>query len=125
LSKTVPEELLQWIAEGINTENLDSLMMQYEADAYFAFQPGHFVTGRESIRQSLQSFIDMKGKLESNVKRLLQTSNLALVISKWSSFTGTGPDDKPVKLAAAATDLLRQQPNGTWRVLIHNPWGTD
>ena len=66
----------------------------------------------------------MRGKLESKIKRVFQTGNLALVISEWS-FSGTGPDGNPVNLASTATDVLRQQPDGTWDVIIDNPWGTD
>jgi uncharacterized protein (TIGR02246 family) len=124
MSKIAPEEVLHSVVEGINTGNLDSLMMLYEPDACFASQSGQVIKGREGIRQSLKSFIDMRGKLESKVKRVLQASDLALVISEWS-FSGTGPDGKPVNLAATATDILRQQSDRTWRVLIDNPWGTD
>jgi ketosteroid isomerase-like protein len=87
-------------------------------------QPGQFIKGREGICQSMQGFVDMRGKLESKIKRVFQTSNLALVISEWS-FSGTGPDGNLVNLASTATDILRQQPDGTWRVIIDNPWGTD
>jgi ketosteroid isomerase-like protein len=66
----------------------------------------------------------MKGKLESKVKRVLQATNLALVIGVWS-FNGTGSDGKPVIIAAKITDIIRQQSDGTWRILIDNPWGTD
>jgi ketosteroid isomerase-like protein len=66
----------------------------------------------------------MRGKLDSKIKRVFQTSNLALVISEWS-FSGTGPDGHLVNLASTAIDVLRQQPDGTWRVIIDNPWGTD
>jgi ketosteroid isomerase-like protein len=53
----------------------------------------------------------MKGKLELKVMRVIQTGNLALLISDWS-FNGTGADGKPVNLASAATDLLHQQSDG-------------
>ena len=124
MSKVSPEEVLRSVTECINTGNLDSLMMLYESDACFASQPGQFIKGRDGIRQSIQEFVDMRGKLESKIKRVFQTSDLALVISEWS-FSGTGPDSNPVKLASTATDVLRQQPDGTWRVIIDNPWGTD
>jgi uncharacterized protein (TIGR02246 family) len=124
MSLVTPEQVLRSVAECINTGNLDSLMMLYESDASFASQPGQFIKGREGIRQSLQSFVDMKGKLESKIKRVFQASNLVLVISDWS-FSGTGPDRNPVNLASTATDILRQQSDGTWRVIIDNPWGTD
>lgn len=124
MSNITPEEVLRSVAECINTGNLDSFTMLYESDACFASQPGQFIKGRENIRQSIQGFVNMRGKLESNVKRIIQTSDLALVISEWS-FSGTGSDGNPVKLASTATDVLRQQSDGTWHVIIDNPWGTD
>ena len=103
---------------------MSSILTLYESDVCFASQPGQVVTGEESIRQSLQSFIDLKGRLESNVKRLFRSSDIALVITEWS-FNGIGPDGKAVQLAGKATDVLRQQSDGTWHILIDNPWGTD
>jgi ketosteroid isomerase-like protein len=122
-----PEEVLNSVVEGINTGNLDSLMMLYETDACFASQPGQLAKSPETIRQSLRGFTDMKnGKFDLEVKRVLQTSDLALVISEWS-FTGTGLDGKLVNIAAKkSTEVLRrQQADGTWRFVIDNPWGTD
>ncbi len=122
---TTPEEVLNSVVEGINTGNLDSLMMLYETDACFATQPGQLAKSPETIRQSLRGFTDMKnGKLDLKVKRVLQTSDLALVTSEWS-VSGTGPDGKPVNMAAKSADVLRQQADGTWRFVIDNPWGTD
>ena len=99
-------------------------MMLYEPDACFAYQPGQFIKGREGIRQSMKGFVNMRGKLESKIKKVVQASNLALVISDWS-FSGTGPDGNPVNLSSTATDVLRQQSDGTWRVIIDNPWGIE
>jgi ketosteroid isomerase-like protein len=122
--KMTPEEVLNSVVEGINTGNLDSLMMLYETDACFASQPGQLAKTPETIRQSLRSFIDINGKLDIKVKRVLQSSDLALVISEWS-VSGTGPDGKLVNMAAKSADVLRQQADGTWRFVIDNPWGTD
>ena len=119
-----PEEVLNSVVEGINTGNLDSLMKLYETNACFASQPGQLAKSAETIRQSLRSFIDLNGKLDLKVKRVLQSSDLALVISEWS-VSGTGPDGKLVNMAAKSADVLRQQADGTWRFVIDNPWGTD
>ncbi len=78
----------------------------------------------ESVRQSLHSFIDLKGKLDLKVKRVLQASDLALVTTEWS-FCGAGPDNKPVTMVSKSADVLRQQADRTWRFVIDNPWGTD
>jgi ketosteroid isomerase-like protein len=68
MSNHTPEEVHS-IVEGINTGNTDSLMMLYEPEVCFTPQPGQVVKGQLSMRQILQGFIDMKGKLESKVKR--------------------------------------------------------
>jgi ketosteroid isomerase-like protein len=66
----------------------------------------------------------MKGKLETSVKNVFNTRDIALVISEWS-FSGIVPDGKAASLRGKATDVLRQQSDGTWRIVIDNPWGVD
>jgi len=66
----------------------------------------------------------MKGKLKTSVKNVFNTCHIVLVISEWS-LSGIGPDGKAVSLRGKATDVLRQQSDGTWRIVIDNPWGAD
>jgi uncharacterized protein (TIGR02246 family) len=122
--KMTPGEVLNSVVKGINAGDLDSLMTLYEANACFATQPGQLAKSPESISQSLRNFINMNGKLDLKVKRVLQASDLALVITEWS-FSGTGTDGIPVNMAARSSDVLRQQANGAWRFVIDNPWGTE
>ncbi len=124
MSRGTPEEVLSSIVDGINTGNLDTLMPLYEPEAAFATQPGSLAHGLRGVRESLAGFIAMKGKLDLKVTSVLEAGGLALVSTVWS-FTGTGPDTKPVKLAAKSADVLRRQPDGSWRFVIDNPWGTD
>jgi ketosteroid isomerase-like protein len=124
MSKGTPEEVLKSIVDGINTGNLDALMPLYESEAGFAAQPGSLNQGLSAVRDGLAGFIAMKGKLDLKVTRILEASDLALVITNWS-FTGTGPGGDPVKLAAKSADVLRRQADGSWRFVIDNPWGTE
>ena len=119
-----PEQVLESIVDGINTGNLDSLMPLYEPGAAFAAQPGTLAHGLPGVRGSLAAFIAMKGTLDLQVTRVLEAGDLALVAGVWS-FTGTGPDGEPVKLTAHNAGVLRRQPDGSWRFVIDNPWGTD
>ena len=122
--KMTPEEVLNSVVEGINAGDLDSLMTLYEPLARFASQPGQLAKSPDGIRESLRGFIDMNGKLDLKVKRVLKASDLALVTTEWS-FSGTGSDHKHVDITSKSADVLRQQPDGTWRFVIDNPWGTD
>ena len=122
--KMTPEEVLNSVTEGINAGDLDSLMTLYEPLACFASQPGQLAKSPDGIRESLRGFIDMNGKLDLKVKRVLRASDLALVTSEWS-FSGTGSNGKRVDMTAKSADVLLQQSDGTWRFVIDNPWGTD
>jgi uncharacterized protein (TIGR02246 family) len=119
-----PEEVLYSVVAGINAGDLDSLMTLYEPLACFASQPGQLANSPDGIRESLRGFIDMNGKLNLKVKRVLRASDLALVTTEWS-YIGTGSDGTHVDIAANSADVLRQQPDGTWRFVIDNPWGTN
>ena len=124
MSTGTPKQVLESIVEGINTGNFDMLMALYEPKAAFATQPGNLAHGIPGIREALGGFVAMKGKLDLEVTRVLEVGDLALVIGVWS-FTGTGPDGEPMKLAAKNADVLRRQVDGSWRFVIDNPWGTD
>jgi uncharacterized protein (TIGR02246 family) len=124
MSTATPEQVLQSIVTGINSGNLESLMPLYESEAAFATRPGSLAHGAPGVREALTGFISMKGTLDLEVTRVLEVDDLALVTGVWS-FTGTGPDGEPVRLAARNADVLRRQKDDTWRFVIDNPWGTD
>ena len=124
MSTATPEQLLHAIVDGINNGNLDALMSLYEPEAAFASQPGSLAHGATGVRQSLAAFIAMKGTLDLKVTRVLEAGGLAFVAGVWS-FSGTGPDGKPVTLTGRNGDVLRRQGDGSWRFVIDNPWGTD
>src|SRR5919106_113962 len=79
---------------------------------------------KESIRLAFQEFIDRGVKLEARARRVLHAGNLALLITEWS-IKGTEPDGKTINLTGRGTIVLRRQSDGTWLMVIENPWGTD
>ena len=123
-STATPEQVLDSIVRGINSGDLESLMQLYENEAAFATQPGSLAHGMPGVREALAGFVSMNGTLDLEVTRVLEVGDLALVIGVWS-FDGTGPDGEPVRLEARNADVLRRQPDGTWRFVIDNPWGVD
>jgi ketosteroid isomerase-like protein len=119
-----PEEVLDLQVKEFNKGNISFLMTLYENGACFASEPGQVVEDLKNIRQSLQSFIDMRSKLEAKVKRVLQANDLTLLITEWS-INGTKPDGKSINLTGRGTVILRRQSDGNWLMVIENPWGTD
>ena len=119
-----PKEFLISYVKKFNSGDISSLISLYETEACFVSETGEVVKGIENVRQYLQSFINMNGRIESKVIGVVQTNDIALVNTDWS-FNGSGPDGKAVTITGKATDVLRQQSDGTWRILIDNPWGTN
>jgi ketosteroid isomerase-like protein len=64
----------------------------------------------------------MQCKLEVKVKKVLEATNLALIVTEWS-IKGIESDGKTVNLTGMGTVVLRQQSDGTWLIVIENPWG--
>ncbi|MPZ08259.1 MAG: DUF4440 domain-containing protein [Nitrososphaeraceae archaeon] len=120
-----PEDLLNSQVEEFNKGNISFLMTLYEKNACFASQPGQVISDLESIRKNLQGFINMGARLEAKVKRVIHANDLALLITEWS-ITGTEPaDGTPINSVGRGTVVLRRQSDGTWLIVIENPWGTD
>lgn len=123
-ARATPQQVLKSIVDGINSGHLDALISLYEPQAAFAAQPGRLSHGLAGVRASLAAFTAMNGTLDLDVTRALEADDLALVVGVWS-FRGTSPDGKPVTLTGHNADVLRRQPDGSWRFVIDNPWGTD
>jgi ketosteroid isomerase-like protein len=122
---TTPEEFLNLQVEEFNRGNINFLMTLYGSDACFASKPAQVVKDLQTIRQTLQGFIDMGAKLEAKAKRVLRTSDHALLTTEWCIIANE-PNGEPINLTGRGTVVLRkQQPDGTWSIVTENPWGTD
>jgi ketosteroid isomerase-like protein len=49
---------------------------------------------------------------------------ISLILEDQSSLRNIDHDGNPVNLTGTATDVLHQQSDGTWRIVIDNSWGT-
>jgi ketosteroid isomerase-like protein len=118
-----PEELNRLFADGLNGGNLDALVALYESGAALMAQPGQVVTGTQQIREALRGFIGMKPTLTVlESKTLVQAGEIALTAARWR-LAGTGPDGHPVNMNGESAEVCRRQADGTWRLVIDEPWG--
>ena len=63
-------------------------------------------------------------KSSAKPRTVFTTGDLALLITEWS-ISGIEHDGKPVNITGRGTVVLRQLSDGSWRMEIENPWGTD
>ena len=119
---TSPEQVIQQFLLYLNDGNLEGALALYEPNATFAFQPGEVVHGLDAIRSALAGFVALKPKLTGEIQKVLEADETALVINKWN-LEGTQPDGTPITISGQSADVLRRQTDGTWRLLIDDPWG--
>lgn len=118
-----PEATITRFSDLLAEGDLDGMLDLYEPDAAFAPQPGETVTGRDEIRTALESFLAMRPRMEGTIEKVLEAGDTALVANRWR-LRGTAPDGTPVEMAATSADVLRRRPDGSWGIVIDDPWGT-
>ena len=116
--EAVIERFSQLLAEG----DLDAMVELYEPDATFAPRPGAEVTGRDAICDALAAFLAVKPRMTGTIEKVLCAGDTALVANRWT-LSGTAPDGSPVEMASTSADVLRRRSDGSWGIVIDDPWG--
>ena len=96
-------------------------MVYYEPGAALVSQRGTTVTGTEPIHEVLLRFMTIKPKVTIEVPLVIESGDMALVHSKWTT-VGTDADGNRIDFAGQAAEVMRRQADGTWLFVIDNPY---
>ena len=121
---TRPEDMNAAFAEACNSGDVEQVLALYEPDALLAPQPGRRARGETEIREALLELLALHGRMTSTNAYCMPVGDLALLQGDWT-FAGTGPDGTPVELAGRSAEVVRRQPDGSWRYVIDHPFGFD
>lgn len=80
------------------------------------------MAGRAAIRAALVPFLSLRPRMTGAVEKVLVAGDTALVANRWT-LKGTQPDGTPVELGGVSADVLRRRPDGSWGIVIDDPWG--
>jgi uncharacterized protein (TIGR02246 family) len=117
-AKDVIERLARSLSEG----DVDAALALYEDDAAFVPEPGTTVHGLDAIREALARLAALQPTLTGEIQKVVEADGTALVVNRWA-LTGTQPDGVPIELAGLSADVLRRRADGSWAILIDDPWG--
>jgi uncharacterized protein (TIGR02246 family) len=120
----LPEEVHVQYAEFFSARDLDGLLSLYEPGASFLRGDGEIASGHAAIRQTLSGILARNGRMSLEVRKILRAGDLALLISDWT-IAETGVDGEQLSLSGRASDVVRQQPDGSWLIVIDNPHGAN
>lgn len=78
------------------------------------------MVGRDHIRPFVAGMIQSKTKLKSQVVRAINVNDIAVL---YTDFQGTmvDPSGQRVDIGHHAIEVLRRQPDGTWKLIVGDP----
>jgi uncharacterized protein (TIGR02246 family) len=117
---STPQELMRTFVSKVHTRDIEGLMALYEPGAVFEPEPGVVLADRGQIRGALEAMLGVQPRMVVTPGQVLVADDVALVVNDWS-MTGTAPDGSGVTRGGRSADVVRRQPDGTWRVLIDRP----
>jgi ketosteroid isomerase-like protein len=108
------------LAAAYNTGNFDAVMSIYDASGIIVPEPGKPVWGKERFENAVKAILSIKGKMEIKTVYCMQTGDIAVGRSEWNI-----TDGDEVKVSAKGIEVMKQQPDGTWKVLIDHAFGAE
>ena len=105
-----PEDLTRLFVERANAGDVDGLVELYEPDAVMAYPAGSETVGHAAIRELFTQMLANRPHFEPEPPLpTVRMGELAL--------TSTPPKDD----AGARAQVVRRQPDGSWRRIIDQP----
>ncbi len=117
-----PEIVHEEFEERLNAGDLEGLCALYEPEAVMVERDGRLLRGLPAIRANLAGLLSIKPRITIERTHTIGTGDVAVLVSTWV-VAGTGPDGKPISDSGRTYDTVRRRPDGTWRVVVDNPWG--
>lgn len=119
---TTPAATVERFSALLGEGRVDGLMALYDEDATFVPEPGRVVRGRDAIREELEQLAALRPRMSGRVERVLEAGDTALVAYRWR-MQATAPDGSAIEQGGLSADVLRRRPDGSWGVVIDDPYG--
>jgi uncharacterized protein (TIGR02246 family) len=117
-----PEDWPRVFTQHLNAGDLDAVVELYEPDARFVTQSGDTIVGRDKIHDVLAGVVKAKTRLDSRVIRTVTVGDIATLYTDFEG-TSVGASGKASDVRHKAIEVLRRQPDGTWKLIVGDPNG--
>lgn len=117
LPKT-PEDAHSTLAAAFNTGDVATVLSMYDYNGIIVPEPDKPVSGKQKFVEAIKAILSIEGKMEIKTVYCLQAGDVAVGRSEWNI-----TDGKEVKISAKGIELMKQQPDGTWKIVIDHAFG--
>lgn len=120
---TTPEGIIPSLLAHFNSMDVDVMLDFYEQDAVLVKAQGVPQSGREQIRKELLKYYSVQLPMHIIARHIFVSGDTASLVLDWN-IAGQAPDGTLVHIVATSNDIARKGPDGSWRYIIDNPFGT-
>jgi uncharacterized protein (TIGR02246 family) len=114
------EDAHRTLAAAYNTGDLATVLNMYDTNGIIVAEPGNPVSGKEKFEAAVKAILAIKGTMEISTVYCLQTGDIAVGRSQWRITDGT-----EIKISAKGVEVMKRQPDGTWKVIIDHAFGAE
>jgi len=114
------EDVHATLAAAFNTGDVATVMSMYDGTGIIVPEPGKPVSGKDKFEEAIKAILSIKGKMEIKTVYCLQTGNIAVGRSEWNITDGS-----EVKISAKGIEVMKQQADGTWKIVIDHAFGAE
>jgi ketosteroid isomerase-like protein len=108
------------LAAAFNTGDVATVLSMYDVTGIIVPEPNKPVSGKAKFEESIKAILAIKGKMEIKTVYCLQTGDIALGRSEWSITDGS-----EVKISAKGIEVMKQQADGSWKIIIDQAFGAE
>jgi uncharacterized protein (TIGR02246 family) len=120
MEATEPGQVIEHFCKMFNSGDLDGLLNNlYEDDAVFIPMPADAPTsGKAAVAEALKGFLGTQGTLNILATTTIRSGDIALTHTRWRLDIPNAD-----AMESVTAEIVRRQPDGTWKYAIDNPWG--
>ena len=120
---TDPATAHEMFAEAMNNRDVEALCAMYADDAVLVLRNGGMIVrGKDNIRKVFTKMTKVIQKLTLETVYAVKSGDTMLFRSKYHSVF-TAPHGDTVEVLCSGVEVLKEQPDGTWKFIIDHHAG--
>jgi len=106
------------LAAAFNTGDVATVLSMYDYNGVIVPEPNKPVSGKEKFEEAIKAILSIKGKMQIKTVYCIQAGDVAVGRSEWNI-----TDGGDVKISSKGIELMKQQSDGTWKIVIDHAFG--
>lgn len=108
---------------ALNEGDLERVTALYDENAVLHAQAGEIQSGPAAVRAEMQQLVRARASITNTLRHIFLHGDTALIVVDYA-LSLTAPDGSPVRVTGTATNVIRDDTEKGWRMIIANPQGT-